>query len=124
RWHEEKNLILTRSTWAPSRRTHDAYASETYSSAPVVVTAHVESATPDLNHLARQPAMTARDGTTLDRLFETIEAHGHADPASSYTASLLRRGTEHVAKKLGEEAIETALAAVAGRRAAVVSESA
>ena len=68
--------------------------------------------------------MTVRDGTTLDRLFETIDARGNADPASSYTSSLLRRGIEHVAKKLGEEALETALAAVAGRRAAVVSESA
>jgi phosphoribosyl-ATP pyrophosphohydrolase len=68
--------------------------------------------------------MTARDGTTLDRLFETIDAREHADPASSYTSSLLRFGTEHVAKKLGEEALETALAAVAGRRGAVVSESA
>jgi phosphoribosyl-ATP pyrophosphohydrolase len=68
--------------------------------------------------------MTALDGTTLDRLFETIGARGQADPASSYTAKLLRQGPEHVAKKLGEEALETALAAAAGRRVGVVSESA
>jgi phosphoribosyl-ATP pyrophosphohydrolase len=68
--------------------------------------------------------MTARDGTTLDRLFETIGARAQADPASSYTAKLLSEGAEHVAQKLGEEALETALAAAAGRRAAVVSESA
>jgi phosphoribosyl-ATP pyrophosphohydrolase len=68
--------------------------------------------------------MTARDGTTLDRLFEIIGTRGQADPAASYTAQLLRQGTEHVAKKLGEEALETALAAVAGRHAGVVSESA
>jgi len=68
--------------------------------------------------------MTARDGTTLDRLFETIDARAHADPASSYTAKLLAQGAERCAQKLGEEALETALAAAAGRRAAVVSESA
>jgi phosphoribosyl-ATP pyrophosphohydrolase len=68
--------------------------------------------------------MTAPDGTTLDRLFETIGARGRADPATSYTAKLLRQGTEGAAQKLGEEALETALAAVAGRRAGVVSESA
>src|SRR5262249_27805700 len=69
-------------------------------------------------------AMTARDGTTLDRLFATVAARTHADPASSYTAKLLSEGTERAAQKLGEEALETALAAAAGRRAAVVSESA
>lgn len=68
--------------------------------------------------------MTARDGTTLDRLFETIDARRQADPTTSYTAKLLRQGPEHAAKKLGEEALETALAAVAGRQAGVVSESA
>ncbi len=68
--------------------------------------------------------MTAHDGTTLDRLFETIAARTHADPASSYTAKLLSQGTERAAQKLGVEALETALAAAAGRRAAVVSESA
>jgi phosphoribosyl-ATP pyrophosphohydrolase len=68
--------------------------------------------------------MIQRDGTTLDRLFDTIGARGQADPASSYTAQLLAQGAERVAQKLGEEALETALAATAGRRAAVVSESA
>ena len=68
--------------------------------------------------------MTARDGTTLDRLFDTIGLRAHADPASSYTAQLLSKGAERAAQKLGEEALETALAAAAGRRAAVVSESA
>ena len=68
--------------------------------------------------------MMARDGTMLDRLFETIGKRAQADPAASYTAKLLRQGTEHVAKKLGEEALETALAAVAGRHGGVVSESA
>jgi phosphoribosyl-ATP pyrophosphohydrolase len=68
--------------------------------------------------------MTSRDGTTLDRLFDTIAARRQADPETSYTAKLLSQGAERAAQKLGEEALETALAAAAGRRASVVSESA
>jgi phosphoribosyl-ATP pyrophosphohydrolase len=68
--------------------------------------------------------MATPDGTTLDRLFLTIDARRHADPASSYTATLLAAGAERAAQKLGEEALETALAATAGRRESVVGESA
>jgi phosphoribosyl-ATP pyrophosphohydrolase len=68
--------------------------------------------------------MTAPVATILDRLFQTVAERRSADPAASYTAKLLRQGTEPVAKKLGEEALETALAAVAGRHEGVVSESA
>jgi len=68
--------------------------------------------------------MTARDGTTLDRLFATLAARRGADPAISYTAKLLQAGPERAAQKLGEEALETALAAAAGARERVVAESA
>ena len=68
--------------------------------------------------------MTARDGTTLDRLFATLASRREADPETSYTAKLLRAGPERAAQKLGEEALETALAAVAGKRERVVGESA
>jgi phosphoribosyl-ATP pyrophosphohydrolase len=68
--------------------------------------------------------MSARDGTTLDRLFRTIEDRRGADPAASYTAELLAGGPERAAQKLGEEAVETALAAATGRRAGVIGESA
>lgn len=60
----------------------------------------------------------------LDRLFATIEARKGADPATSYTAKLLSQGKLKVAKKLGEEAVETALAAVAQDKAALTAESA
>ena len=68
--------------------------------------------------------MTARDGTTLDRLFATLAARRTADPATSYTATLLQAGPERAAQKLGEEALETALAASGGKRERVVAESA
>ena len=61
---------------------------------------------------------------TLDRLAATIAARKGADPASSYTAKLLSEGPERCAKKFGEEAVETVIAAVSGDRDAVASESA
>ena len=60
----------------------------------------------------------------IDRLFETISSRRDADPAASYTAKLLSKGTLHCAKKMGEEAVETALAAVAEDRKALANESA
>lgn len=47
-----------------------------------------------------------------------------ADPSSSWTARLLAGGIDRVAKKFGEEAVETVIAAVGGSREAVVAESA
>jgi len=60
----------------------------------------------------------------IDRLFATIEARKDADPSLSYTAKLISEGRERCAKKLGEEAIETCIAAVGEDRAALAGESA
>src|SRR6201999_2473700 len=60
----------------------------------------------------------------LDRLFATIAARKGADPKRSYTAQLLKRGTAQCAKKLGEEGVEAALAAVGGKKKEIVDESA
>lgn len=60
----------------------------------------------------------------IDRLFATIEARKGADPKSSYTAKLFAAGKLKIAKKLGEEAVEAALAAVAQDKAALTAESA
>src|SRR5665213_2792310 len=60
----------------------------------------------------------------LERLAAVIAARRNADPASSYTAKLLAAGPQAAAKKLGEEAVETALAAVSGDKDAIASESA
>lgn len=64
------------------------------------------------------------DQHTLDRLFAVIRSRADADPSSSYTAKLLCEGKLKIAKKLGEEAMETVLAAVAEDKMRVVSESA
>ncbi len=61
---------------------------------------------------------------TIARLSAVIASRKGSDPASSYTAKLLADGPQRVAKKLGEEAVETALAAVSGDKAAIAAESA
>jgi phosphoribosyl-ATP pyrophosphohydrolase len=61
---------------------------------------------------------------TLDRLHAAILAKRGADPATSYTAKLLGRGTAKIAQKLGEEAVEAVIEAVGGDRRALVGESA
>lgn len=53
----------------------------------------------------------------LGWLWEALAARRGADPAASYTARLLAAGVERVAQKVGEEAVETAIAAVATRQA-------
>lgn len=61
----------------------------------------------------------------LDRLFATIAARKAAgDAAGSYTAKLISQGVEKCAKKFGEEAVETALAAVSGDKKHLAAESA
>jgi phosphoribosyl-ATP pyrophosphohydrolase len=61
---------------------------------------------------------------TLDDLAVMIAARARAGGDKSYTRQLLDAGVEKCAKKLGEEAIETSLAALSGRREALVAESA
>jgi phosphoribosyl-ATP pyrophosphohydrolase len=60
----------------------------------------------------------------LLRLSETIRARRGADPDSSYVARLLAKGGDRIAQKLGEEAVETVIAATKGDAQALVSEAA
>jgi len=66
----------------------------------------------------------SRFAETLDRLAATIEARRGADPSSSYTAKLLSDGAPRLAKKFGEEAVETVIAAISGDKGAIAAESA
>lgn len=47
----------------------------------------------------------------LAELTAIIEARRHGDPASSYVASLHAKGLNKILEKVGEEAVETILAA-------------
>jgi phosphoribosyl-ATP pyrophosphohydrolase len=58
------------------------------------------------------------------RLEETIRARRTADPASSYVAKLTAKGRPKIAQKLGEEAVETIIAALSGDAKATTSEAA
>jgi len=60
----------------------------------------------------------------LDDLFAVIAGRRGADPETSYTAKLFAKGRPKIAQKVGEEAVETVVAALAQDRAAVVGESA
>jgi len=60
----------------------------------------------------------------LERLAKTIAQRRVADPQASYVAKLFAKGLPKIAQKVGEEAVETALAAVTADKAAVASESA
>lgn len=62
--------------------------------------------------------------TVLERLAEVLEARKQADPESSYVASLYARGLDTILKKLGEEAIETVMAAKDGDATQIVYEMA
>ncbi|MBI2717866.1 MAG: phosphoribosyl-ATP diphosphatase [Rhizobiales bacterium] len=60
----------------------------------------------------------------LAELADAIASRRGASPETSYTARLLSQGVEKCAKKLGEEAIEAALAAVTGDKPQVTAEAA
>lgn len=63
-------------------------------------------------------------GHTIDRLAATIRARRSADADASYTKALLDAGVAKCARKFGEEAIETVIAALEGDKAALAAESA
>ncbi len=65
----------------------------------------------------------SRFGDTLERLAAVIEARRGADPAASWSARLIA-DPALAAKKLAEEAVETALAVVQADKPAIISESA
>ncbi|MEM1378440.1 MAG: phosphoribosyl-ATP diphosphatase [Pseudomonadota bacterium] len=61
---------------------------------------------------------------TLKDLEAIIAEKAHADPDQSWTAKLLAGGPEKAAKKLGEEATETIIAALSQDQDAFTAESA
>lgn len=63
-------------------------------------------------------------GAELEKLAEVVAARAGGDPSSSYTAQLLAAGPARCAKKFGEEAVETIIAASQGDRAAIAAEAA
>ena len=60
---------------------------------------------------------------TLNDLAKIVHERAKAGAAESYTSTLIGKGVAHCAKKLGEEAIETAMAAVQEDKGRLVAEA-
>ncbi|MGI9309871.1 MAG: phosphoribosyl-ATP diphosphatase [Gammaproteobacteria bacterium] len=60
----------------------------------------------------------------LPELEEIISQRAAADTDDSYTARLFERGTPYIAQKVGEEAVELAIAASLNKREESISEAA
>ena len=60
----------------------------------------------------------------LDRLYALILKRRKADPATSYIARRLKQGTAKIAQKVGEEAVETVIAAMEKDKQELISDSA
>ena len=63
-------------------------------------------------------------GGVIERVFVVIESRRAADPETSYVAKLFQRGRDKIAQKLGEEAVETVIAGVGGKKQELIGESA
>lgn len=68
--------------------------------------------------------MSDNDLIFLDTLEGIIRDRIENPTDTSYTASLVARGPQRIAQKVGEEGVELALASVAGNRDDVLNESA
>lgn len=72
-----------------------------------------------------QKGSPASLGAALDELAATIESRRtDATGDRSYTAQLLTKGAGHCAKKLGEEAVEAAIAGALGDKPGLAQEAA
>nr|WP_294812990.1 phosphoribosyl-ATP diphosphatase [uncultured Sphingomonas sp.] len=61
---------------------------------------------------------------TFDALEAVIRERRGGDPDSSYVARLTAKGRAKIAQKLGEEAVETVIAAIEDDKPGIVSEAA
>lgn len=82
-------------------------------------TCHVGTETCWHNNDANSPQLAF-----LYDLEQVIKSREGADPKSSYTASLFAKGVKRIAQKVGEEGVESALAAMAGDREELKNEAA
>jgi phosphoribosyl-ATP pyrophosphohydrolase len=61
---------------------------------------------------------------TLERLYNIVVERRTASPEKSYIAKRLQQGTAKIAQKVGEEAVETVIAAMQKDKKELVGESA
>lgn len=75
-------------------------------------------------HLGRESCFPGAPGDFLGTLDAVVAERERARPVGSYTTSLFEKGTRRIAQKVGEEGVETALAAVAQGEEDLLGESA
>ena len=75
-------------------------------------------------HTGEETCFTSEAGSFLAELEEVVRARDRERPEGSYTTALFEGGVRRIAQKVGEEGVETALAAVAQDDAELVGESA
>ena len=80
-------------------------------------------------HTGSRTCFDSRPGDTnpaaleLGWLYAVLAARKGSPPAESYTARLLAAGRPRIAQKVGEEAVETVIAALSGSREELVGEA-
>lgn len=62
--------------------------------------------------------------TILEDLYDVIMERRKANPDESYVAKRFKQGTGKIAQKMGEEAVETVIAAIQKDKKEVINESA
>ena len=60
----------------------------------------------------------------INRLMTVLESRKGAEPETSYVASLYHKGLDSILKKIGEESVETIIAAKTGDKEQIVYETA
>lgn len=75
-------------------------------------------------HLGRSSCFPQPPAAVLARLDDLIRERESQRPAGSYSTRLFNEGINRIAQKVGEEGVETALAAVSGDAAALLDEAA
>ena len=66
--------------------------------------------------------MTKSPDNLLKELFDLVEERKKSTDPRSYTAALFRKGRARIAQKVGEEAVETVIAAMKNDKVELVNE--
>jgi len=59
----------------------------------------------------------------IERVFEVIQDRRNGDPKESYVAKQFGKGRAKIAEKVGEEAVETVIAAIQDNKREIIAES-
>jgi phosphoribosyl-ATP pyrophosphohydrolase/phosphoribosyl-AMP cyclohydrolase len=130
-WMDDEALRRTRETgeaWFWSRSRHQLWHKGATSGNTLAVEELREDCDGDAVLLRVRPAgpacHTGSRSCFAPTLWRTIAERANERPEGSYVVSLLDAGIARCAQKVGEEAVEAAVAAVAGERDALVAEAA